>query len=206
MRWTSLALGKLANLSVVVGCPKQILPSKDLAVFTMDKFILIMEFTLIKTMSFVSEKSAIKLKKVNHGDVIIAKTSENVEDVCKSVAYLGKDDIVTGGHTAIFKHKQNPKYISYYINGAKDFQVQKQKVVTGVKVIDVSLKSLARIKIPIPPLSEQKRIVDILDKFDALVNDISTGLPAELNARRKQYEHYRDQLLTFKPLENQDAN
>ena len=55
--------------------------------------------------------------------------------------------------------------------------------------------------IPILPLSEQQRIVDILDKFDALVNDISQGLPAEIEARRKQYEYYRDKLLTFKKKE-----
>jgi len=57
------------------------------------------------------------------------------------------------------------------------------------------LKSL---KVCLPPLSEQARIANILDKFDSLVNDISAGLPAELNARRKQYEYYRDKLLTFK--------
>ena len=51
--------------------------------------------------------------------------------------------------------------------------------------------------VPIPPLQEQRRIVSILDKFDSLVNDLSVGLPAELAARRKQYEYYRDQLLIF---------
>ena len=49
-----------------------------------------------------------------------------------------------------------------------------------------------------PSPDEQRRAVEILDKFDALVNDLSTGLPAELAARRKQYEYYRDRLLTFK--------
>lgn len=58
---------------------------------------------------------------------------------------------------------------------------------------------------PIPPLAEQERIIAILDKFDALANDISVGLPAELNARRKQYEYYRRKLLTFKPLEKEYA-
>lgn len=59
---------------------------------------------------------------------------------------------------------------------------------------------MATIRIPVPSLAEQERIVAILDKFDVLVNDISSGLPAELEMRRKQYEYYRDRLLTFKPL------
>ena len=61
----------------------------------------------------------------------------------------------------------------------------------------MSGESLAKIAIPVPPIAEQERIVAILDKFDALVNDLSIGLPAELNARRQQYEYYRDRLLTF---------
>jgi len=65
--------------------------------------------------------------------------------------------------------------------------------------------NLKKIKLPIPPLTEQKRIVAILDKFDALVNDISVGLPAEISARKKQYEYYRNQLLTFKPLAEHNA-
>lgn len=60
---------------------------------------------------------------------------------------------------------------------------------------------LNRLPIAVPALDEQQRIVAILDKFDALVNDLSVGLPAELAARRKQYEYYRDKLLTFKELE-----
>jgi len=60
------------------------------------------------------------------------------------------------------------------------------------------------IKIPVPPIEEQKRIVSILDKFDTLVNDISVGLPAELKARRSQYEYYRSQLLTFPELKSNE--
>ena len=138
-----------------------------------------------QTISFVSKVSSTKLKKVTQGDIIIAKTSENIEDICKSVAYLGADEIVTGGHTAIFKHKQDPKYISYYINGAKNFQIQKRKYTIGVKVKDVSLKNLAKIKIPIPPILIQEEIVKILDNF------------TELEARKKQYEYYREELLSF---------
>lgn len=60
-------------------------------------------------------------------------------------------------------------------------------------------------QIPVPPLQEQYRIIKILDKFDALINDIGSGLPAEIAARRKQYEYYRDQLLTFKELQPEVA-
>ena len=57
-----------------------------------------------------------------------------------------------------------------------------------------------RIVLPIPPLEEQKRIVEILDRFDKLCNDLTEGLPAEIEARKKQYEYYRDKLLTFKEI------
>jgi type I restriction enzyme S subunit len=61
-----------------------------------------------------------------------------------------------------------------------------------------SNKLLNDFVIPIPPLEEQKRIVSILDRFEALTTDLQSGLPAEIEARRKQYEYYREQLLTFK--------
>ena len=61
----------------------------------------------------------------------------------------------------------------------------------------IVLSTLQQFKIPIPPLQVQEEIVRILDTFDALVNDISIGLPAELKARKKQYEYYRNKLLTF---------
>jgi type I restriction enzyme S subunit len=62
----------------------------------------------------------------------------------------------------------------------------------------ISNKLLKEYVIPIPSLTEQQRIVEVLDRFDTLTNDITAGLPAEIEARRKQYEYYRDQLLTFK--------
>ena len=154
-----------------------------------------------KTKSFVSPELAKKLKKVNKGDLIITNTSENFEDVCKTVAWLGDNEIVTGGHATIFKHKENSKFLAYYTQTAAFFN-EKKKYAQGAKVIDVSAKNLAKILVPIPPIEEQERIVSILDKLDALVNSISFGLPAEIKSRRKQYEYYRNQLLTFAPIQN----
>ena len=149
------------------------------------------------TRSFTSDALAKTLKTVSKGDIIIAVTSENMDDVCKCVAWLGDENIVTGGHTAIFKHNQNPKFIAYWLQ-TREFYSQKTKLAQGTKVIEVSPKKLEKVRIPLPPLVEQERIVSILDKFDALCNDIKVGLPAEIEARKKQYEYYRDKLLTFK--------
>lgn len=88
------------------------------------------------------------------------------------------------------------KYVFYILQ-----KEHLEKLNTGGGVPSLTQKVLNGVVIPIPPLSEQQRIVDILDRFDTLVNDLSQGLPAEIEARQQQYEYYRDQLLTFKRKE-----
>lgn len=150
-----------------------------------------------EVIAHVPEDKAKKLAVVNPGDVIVANTSENLEDVCKAVAWVGESDIVTGGHATVIKApEQNAKFISYYM-ATGQFNKDKRRHAFGTKVIDVAPKNLAKIEFPLPPLEEQQRIVDILDRFDALTSSLSEGLPAELAARRSQYEYYRDQLLSF---------
>ena len=118
------------------------------------------------------------------------------------MVYLGEQEAVTGGHATIFKPKKEVlgKYFAYYTQTATFFK-EKRKYAKGIKVIDISTQDMAKIKIPIPPLEKQKQIVSILDKFDALVNDLSEGLPKEIGLRRKQYEYYRGKLLDFKEKE-----
>jgi len=158
-----------------------------------------------QTISFVTPETAKGLKKVDYGDVIITNTSENLEDVGKAVFYSVKEQGVIGGHATIFQPSKEiiGKYLVYYTQTA-EFSNQKRKYAKGTKVIDVSANDLAKIMIPIPypndtekSLEEQARIVAILDKFDTLVNSISEGLPKEIALRRKQYEYYREQLLSF---------
>lgn len=150
------------------------------------------------TKSFVSPETATRLKKVEFGDVIITNTSENLEDVGKAVVYLGKETAVTGGHATIFKPSNNitGKFFAYYTQ-TDMFAKKKAKYAKGTKVIDVSANDLAKIIFPVPPIEEQERIVSILDKFDTLTTSITEGLPKEIELRKKQYEYYRDMLLSF---------
>lgn len=144
------------------------------------------------TNRFVSKEVFEKARKASKGDIIMTDTSENVEDICKSVAYLGEDDIAVSNHALIIKHKQNPKFLSYSTQ-TNSFFIQKRKVVVGVKVSGIKPEHLAQIKIYLPSLEEQSRIVSILDTFEASI----ANLEAQLKQREKQYEYYRNKLLTF---------
>ena len=86
-----------------------------------------------------------------------------------------------------------------YLSQTAYFYNEKVKYAKGTKVIDVSASDMSKILIPVPSLQTQQKVVDILDKFDTLVNSITEGLPREIELRRKQYEHYREILLNFKP-------
>ena len=149
-----------------------------------------------KTLSFCSFDLATKLVKAKTGDMIIACTSENVEDVCKPVVWLGEGEVATGGHACVFSHNQEPKYVAYFFRSEKFFE-QKKRYAKGVKVIDIKIGDLEKIEIPVPPLEVQTKIVEILDNFTELEAELEAKLEAELEARRKQYEYYRNQLLTF---------
>ena len=154
-----------------------------------------------ETKSFTSKSIATKLRKANTGDIILTTTSEDVEGLCKAVAWLGNEEIAIGGHSMVFKHSQNPKYLSYYFQ-TPSFLKQKWKYLKSGKVVEILPKDFLKIKVSIPSINRQNQVVEILDKFETLVNDISIGLPAELNKRRLQYEYYRDKLLTFKEYAN----
>lgn len=131
------------------------------------------------------------------GDVLIT-----TEAPCGFVAQVDRPNIALAQRVIKYRSR-NPElsncFLKFFLLG-KCFQEKLDKAATGSTVKGIKGSKLHKLTIPIPPLAEQERIVAILDKFDALVNDISSGLPAELEMRRKQYEYYRDRLLTFKPL------
>ena len=145
-----------------------------------------------RTISYLNEEIANKARKAAYGDLIIATTSENDDDVCKSTVWLGTESIVVSNDACYYHHTLNPKYVAYFFR-TNEFQKQKRAYITGTKVKRVNANDLAKITIPVPPLRVQARIVEILDKFTQL----EAELESELEARKKQYAYYRDQLLNF---------
>ncbi len=150
-----------------------------------------------ETKSFLRPELAATLRMAKNGDLVIAGTGESVEDIGKAVAWLGDDGVAVHDDCYIFTHSLNPKYMAYFFQ-TSDFNEQKVKFAAGAKMIRVSSEGLGKIRIYVPPFEEQERVVSILDKLAALVNELSSCLPVEIQARRQQYEYYRNRLLTFR--------
>ena len=91
--------------------------------------------------------------------------------------------------------RADARYVYHYL--VADFARYLERTSVQSSVTSLRRPMFLRYPIPLPSLDEQRRIASTLDKFDALVNDLSSGLPAEIAARRQQYEYYRDRLLTF---------
>ena len=151
---------------------------------------------------FVQVKEGENQLSLMKGDILLTGSSENMEEsglssvVTKEPgekAYLNSFSICYRLNDPSIL---NPEF-SKYLFRSRLARKQIIRTAQGVTRFNVSKKKLANVTIPIPSLEEQQRIVDILDRFDALTTSLSEGLPAELAARRSQYEYYRDQLLTF---------
>lgn len=151
---------------------------------------------------FVQVGSDERQRSLAYGDIVFTGSSESLGEV-------GMTSVVT-------KHLTEPLYLNSFCIGFRMNDVsllnpefakhlfrsallraQIIKTANGVTRINVSKLRLAKILVPLPPKSEQERIARVLDQFEALTGDLNIGLPAEIAARRKQYEYYRDKLLTF---------
>ncbi len=149
-----------------------------------------------KTFTFISEECAKKQKMAQPNDIVMAVTSENIEDVCKCLAWLGDEPVAVSGHSAIIHHNQNAKYLVYYFH-SQMFFAQKRKLAHGTKVIEVTPDALVDITLPLPPIEVQREIVRMLDSYTESVVELQRQLTAELTARKAQYSHYRDKLLSY---------
>ena len=153
--------------------------------------------------SQVNSDMADSLRYAEPGDVILTDVGETVEDVGKAVAWLGDGRVAIHDHCYAFRHKMNPKFISYCMQ-TSSFVLNKVQYIAQTKVNTLLIRGFSNSLIPIPfpsdpakSLAEQARIVSILDSFDTLTTSLAEGLPREIALRQKQYEHYRNLLLGF---------
>ena len=149
-----------------------------------------------ETISFVGDEISRSPRRAKTGALVMATTSENIDDVGKCIVWLGEEDVIVSNDACFIQHTLNPKYLGYLLQ-TESFSTYKKKVATGTKVIRINADAVADFVIPVPSMEEQERIVSILDRFEALTTDLQIGLPAEIEARRQQYEYYRNKLLTF---------
>ena len=146
--------------------------------------------------------NVMKRGKPKLGDVLFT-----TEAPCGHVAQVDNDTIALAQRVIKYNSK-NTNFLTNdylkYVLLSPQFQNKLLKSTNGGTVKGIKGSTLHKMKIPIPSLQEQERIVKILDKFDKLINDISEGIPAEIKARRKQYEYYRNKLLSFEELKTND--
>ena len=138
---------------------------------------------------------------LEYGDVLFTGSSESREEVGMTAVVTGEfsQPVYLNSFSICFRWSENlfdPGYAKHMFN-SPEIRREIQRCASGVTRFNLSKKRLEKIFIPVPPLEVQHEIALILDRFDALVNDITSGLPAEIAARRAQYEHYRDRLLSF---------
>ena len=145
-----------------------------------------------------SEKQTLK---VQRGDVLFTRTSETREDVgWASVMLDDIEECVFNGFSIRATPKTNnllPEYCAYCFT-TKEFRRYVASHCSFTTRASLTGGVLSEYELPVPGIEHQKWIAGILDKFDSLCNDLSDGLPAEIEARQKQYEYYRDKLLSFK--------
>ena len=134
-----------------------------------------------------------------HGDVLIG----NIRPYLRKIWFADSSGGTNGDVLVIRIYNDTvvyPKYLFYVLSDERFFEYNNGKA-KGAKMPRGDRQVVMDYQFLIPTLVEQKRIVSILDHFDILCNDLTSGLPAEIEARQKQYEYYRDKLLTFKPAE-----
>jgi type I restriction enzyme specificity protein hsdS len=185
-------LGEVADLQRGSGMPKKLFVDEGIPAIHYGHIFTKYGIHTKCAAAYLAPEDADKLTRVYPGDLVVANTSENLEDVGKGVVWLGEAEGVTGGHATVVRSLAvDTVFLSYYLR-TEDFALKKRKYSQGTKVVELSAANLSKIDIPVPPLAVQREIVRILDQF--------TTLEAELEARRTQYEHYRNHLLSYESL------
>jgi restriction endonuclease S subunit len=154
---------------------------------------------LSEALQKVSETAVKGGRKISANSIALATSATIGEHALITVECLGNQRFSFFSAKAQFIDVLNMHYMNYYFYKVDEWC--KGHLFQG-NFNTVDIGALKQLCIPLPPIEEQERIVSILDRFDSLCNDITVGLPAEIEARQKQYEYYRDKLLSFRPICN----
>lgn len=190
--WTVKTLGEIGTFTRGSGLQKSDLRDAGFPCIHYGQIHTFYNFAAYKTKSFCDENYAKKLKKGKTGDLLIATTSEDVEACCKAVAWLGDSEVVYSTDSYCYSHDQDPKFMAYLFQ-TEMFAKQKRMAATGAKVVRVSGEAMATFSFALPPLSKQREIARTLDIFEEYIQ----RLEKLISLRQKQYEYYREKLLTF---------
>ena len=172
------------------------------------------EYKALSEVSDMKRGTTVTKKSVNPGDIPVISGGREPAYYCDTSNRNGETITVagSGAGAGFVQYWDKPIFVcdAFSVKGIDDLTstkflyyvlLSKQEAIYATKkgggVPHVHISSIKDFEIPVPPLEVQRQIVQILDRFDALCNDLTQGLPAEIEARRKQYEYYRDQLLTF---------
>lgn len=190
--WTVKTLGEIGTFTRGSGLQKSDLRDAGFPCIHYGQIHTFYNFAAYKTKSFCDENYAKKLKKGKTGDLLIATTSEDVEACCKAVAWLGDSEVAYSTDSYCYSHDQDPKFMAYLFQ-TEMFAKQKRMAATGAKVVRVSGEAMATFSFALPPLSKQREIARTLDIFEEYIQ----RLEKLISLRQKQYEYYRERLLTF---------
>lgn len=156
---------------------------------------------VLKQHEYITEAFAEKnhKKRLQENDVITVHTGDVGTSAVISKEYAGAIGFTTITSRIRNPQKVLPEYFCHYLNSHRC-----KAEIASMTISDrsnLNQNCFEKLRIPIPPIDEQRRIVTILDHFSTLCTDLSSGLPAEIEARQKQYEYYRDKLLSFTPAD-----
>lgn len=131
------------------------------------------------------------------GYLLVSEDGANLTARVTPIAFSvsGKTWVNNHAHVLQFEDYETRRYVEIYLNS-----IDLTPYITGAAQPKLNQKNLNAIIIPLPEQEKRKKIVSILDRFETLCNDMTAGLPAEIEARQKQYEYYRDRLLSFPEL------
>ena len=172
-----------------------------------------------------AENYYITIREIHGGRIVPSEKTDRINDealcLCNNRSNLEVGDVLfsgtgTIGETAVITEEPSnwnikegvytikpdqtrivPQFLRYRLT-SEQMKTAYMKKVAGGTVKSIPMAEMRKLLIPVPSIDEQKRIVLLLSRFDTLCNDLKEGLPAEIEARQRQYEYYRDRLLTFK--------